>query len=759
MSAGGPETPASPTLGERFDFVVGFLRRRYLVIIVSLLLSLALGASYLFTAPPTYTGSAIMIIETRKGTSALPDSFGGLPPDAAWVETQIGVLKSLNVLSYVVKQLRLADDPQFIRGDTWPLVDKLLARLGWAAPEPKTEAERVGAALGVVSGGLEAKRVGQSYMMRIDFHSQNSEQAAKVANAMIDAYIFDQLNAKYQANRRAGDWLQERLQTLREQAAGAERAVVEFKAKNNIVAAAGTLMNDKRLAEMSSQLATARANMTDVQIRLERIEAVRQAYQEDKPASAADETVSEAMSSTIITKLRDRYLELVSREANWSARYGKNHAAVVNLRTQMRDIRRSILDETGRIEQQYKSEYEIAKKRQDELEKGLTNLVSQSNETNQAQIALFSLEAAAQSYRKIYDSFLQRHTESVQQQTFPISDARAISQATASQTSPQALRVWSMATLAGLLLGAGLGALREMRDRGFRTREQVQSVLATECLALVPLVADRKRFLSAMRSLALPPARTVEFAVGTRSGTRSINSAPKVMRTIVDSPSSHYAEAIRSIKLTVDLTSQADTKIIGLTSCLPSEGKSSLAAATATLIAQGGGRVILVDCDVRHPSLSRALAPDASAGFLDVVAGKLDLANAVWTDPSTHMSFLPAGDPGVPHATEILASDAAKAIFSRFQLEYDYVIVDLAPLVAGVDVRAASRFIDSYVLVIEWGATTIDAVQYALRHAPDVQANIVGAVLNKVNVAAMSRYDRYGANYYHDKVRHPRVMN
>ena len=188
---------------------------------------------------------------------------------------------------------------------------------------------------------------------------------------MIDAYIFDQLNAKYQANRRAGDWLQERLQTLREQAAAAERAVIEFKAKNNIVAASGTLMNEKQLSEMSGQLATARARTSDLQVRLERIEAVRQAYQQDQPASAADETVSEAMSNSIITKLRNQYLDLVNREADWSIRYGKNHTAVVNLRNQIRDIRRSIADELGRIEETFKSEYEIAKKRQDELEKGL----------------------------------------------------------------------------------------------------------------------------------------------------------------------------------------------------------------------------------------------------------------------------------------------------------------------------------------------------------------------------------------------------
>ena len=103
----------------------------------------------------------------------------------------------------------------------------------------------------------------------------------------------------------------------------------------------------------------------------------------------------------------------------------------------------------------------------------------------------------------------------------------------------------------------------------------------------------------------------------------------------------------------------------------------------------------------------------------------------------------------------MLASDAAKSLFATLQIKYDYVIVDLAPLVAGVDVRATSSFINSYVLVIEWGATKIDAVQYALRHAPGVQENIVGAVLNKVNMAAMGRYDSYGANYYYGQPRHP----
>jgi len=741
---------AAPAFAERVDRVIAFLRRQWWIILIFLVLSLPFGAFYHFTAPPTYTASATMMIETRK--SPIPEMLVDAVPDAGWIESQIGILKSQNVAAYVVKQLRLADDPEFSRSDS--ILDKMLVRVGLKTAEPRTEAERASMAIGAVMSQVDVRRVGQSYMMRIDVRWHSPDQAARIANAMVDAYTFEQLNAKYQASRRAGDWLQERLQTLREQTAAAERAVIEFRAKNNIVRANGTLMNEKSLGDISNQLGAARASATDLQIRLERIGAVRQSYQEDQPTSSVDETISEAMSNAIIGGLRARYLDLINREADWSTRYGKNHVAVVNLRNQIRDIRKSIRDELGRIEETTRSEYEIAKKRQAELEKALGGLVSQSTETNQAQITLFSLEATAQSYRKIYDSFLQRHTESLQQQSYPISDARTISPAGgASKTGPQGLKIWMITIFSGGMLGFGIAMLREMMDRGFRTREQVRSILEKDCLALVPLLTDQTApVLSIPASVRMP-----QFAAGI---TRRLSSAghyaaAQILRTVIDAPASAYAEAVRSIKLTVDLNNpEKYTKIIGLTSSLPSEGKSTLAVAMATLIAQSGARVILVDCDVRNPSLSRMLTPDASLGFLDVVAGKTSLADAIWSDATGNMSFLPiVAHSRSANVAEVLASDATKALFGTLQLKYDYVIVDLAPLIATVDVRATSRFIDSYVLVIEWGATKVDAVQYALRNAPDVQANIVGAVLNKVDLASLGRYDSYGANYYYGQSR------
>ena len=238
----GAASPASPTIRERIDFIWAFLRRRYLSIAIGLVLCLPIGGLYLLGTAPTYTATATMMIDTR--SSQLQKSLlGEMTPDAGWIDSQIGVLKSQNVAAYLVKQLHLAEDRAFIRSDPGPF-DRLLARLGLGGPEPQSEAERTAAATAAVSPGLNVRRIGQSYLLSIGYEYKNPDLAIKIANGAIDAYVYEQLNAKYQANRRAGDWLQDRLQALREQAAAAERAVLEFKAKNNIVAAGGGVADE-----------------------------------------------------------------------------------------------------------------------------------------------------------------------------------------------------------------------------------------------------------------------------------------------------------------------------------------------------------------------------------------------------------------------------------------------------------------------------------------------------------------------------------
>ena len=246
---------------------------------------------------------------------------------------------------------------------------------------------------------------------------------------------------------------------------------------------------------------------------------------------------------------------------------------------------------------------------------------------------------------------------------------------------------------------------------------------------------------------------------------RNLESAPKSSRrktiardggafwTVVDAPLSRYTEAVRSIKLANDLNGTLKSnRVVGLTSSVPNEGKSTIAFSLAQLMSQVGARTILVDFDLRNPSLSRTLAPRAKVGLIDVISEKVSLEEAIWEDPSTNLAFLPVVVKfRLAHSTEILGSIQMKKLFEKLRESYDYVVVDLPPLAPIVDVRATSHLIDLFVFVIEWGRTKIDVVEHSLSHAPAVYENLLGVVLNKVDMNIMGRYAGHREQLYYNK--------
>jgi capsular exopolysaccharide synthesis family protein len=212
-----------------------------------------------------------------------------------------------------------------------------------------------------------------------------------------------------------------------------------------------------------------------------------------------------------------------------------------------------------------------------------------------------------------------------------------------------------------------------------------------------------------------------------------------------------FAESIRSIKLATHLSGTEPNKVIGFTSAVPHEGKSTIAAAVSQLAAQAGGRTIIVDCDLRIPSLSRRLAPSATIGIVDVISGARSLEETVWRDPKTNLFFLPAVTKAPLFSSEVLESEATKGLIGRLRENFDFVIVDLPPLVPIVDVRAAAHLVDCMILVIEWGSTKVNVVRHALDSAPNLHHAIVGAVLNKTNMDRLPQYDVQHKSMYKTK--------
>jgi succinoglycan biosynthesis transport protein ExoP len=220
---------------------------------------------------------------------------------------------------------------------------------------------------------------------------------------------------------------------------------------------------------------------------------------------------------------------------------------------------------------------------------------------------------------------------------------------------------------------------------------------------------------------------------------------------VVEEPRSLFAEGFRSIKVAADIASAIkENKIIGVTSSVPKEGKSTIASNLAQLMAHGGKRVILIDGDLRNLTLSRGLARSAKTGLLEVLAGQVEMQQVVYTDTRSGLTFLPAViESRLAHTDEILASKMFKQLLDGLRPNYDYIIVDLPPLAPVSDARATAGIIDSYLYVVEWGRTRVNVVQHQLAAAPELYDRLLGVVLSKANIRILTRYEQYyGRNYY-----------
>jgi polysaccharide biosynthesis transport protein len=721
-------------LGSIFDFA----RRRLWIILSSVLFTSMIGLTYFVAVPAPYIAKAILQIDTRKFQLFQQQTpLGDQMIDAgADVEGHLEALKSENLALAVITELHLADDPEFGLAAAIPIVSNLIE-----TRKPESEAWRLRNALRIFEKRLAIDRQ-SNFLIAISFASANAERSAQIANAVVQSYITQQLDAKYEVTRQGSKWLERRILELRDQVSAAERAVIDYKSEHKIVDAGnGRLTTEQQATDLNNRLTAARTKTLEMRARLGRIDA---ALSDPAKTNLINATADEALSNQLIVKLRTQYLDLAAREAELSEKYGSDHLAVVSVRDNMRRIRTSILNELQRLREAYKSDYEFAHQTEELINQQLQGALAESRSSNEAQVKLANLETSAATYKTLYDTFLRRYSEATEQQSFPYTEARLITAAVPpiKSTYRKSLLIVAMTPFLGLVFGIGLGALLDFLDRGFRTSSEIEAMLGLACIALVPLQRKPADETKNQR----PPT-----IVGPRRGL--ISSELGIVSSVVEQPFSGFAEAIRTIKLAADLNGiSSNNKVVGITSALPDEGKSTIAAALAISIARVGGRALLVDCDLRNPSLSRAIAPNADLGILDVLSGKVALDQALCKDLYLSLAFLPVRSKSrIADSSEILSSSAMKKLFERLRHSYDYIIVDLPPLAPLADARATTHLVDSYLLVVEWGGTSTSIVRHALRTAPRVYERIVGAVLNKVDMKALSLYDGSRAGYYYNK--------
>jgi succinoglycan biosynthesis transport protein ExoP len=712
-----------------------FLGRQWRLIALVTCLAVVLGVAYLAVTPSRYTAQADMIIDTKRVTWTQSElATENRNVEDASVESEIETTKSEKVILGVIRRLQLNEDPEFVgagRGLKRRILS-LLKLVPAADPEPSNE-QVMRRVLAAVKDNLRVTRLGRSYLEQIAFTSLDPDKAAKIADAFADAYIEDQLQAKFEATRRASAWLEQRIGELRQQASDAYKAVQDFKSQNGIIIGVdGKLASEVELDQLGIALAKARADTSQARAKLDRITRVLEQRNDKETFDIPDPVVTDALSNPVITKLRQQFLDDQNRESEWSARYGADHQAARNLRAEMAALQRAIWDEISRIAESYKSELQIAKSQEESIDKRMGEVFQQSGATRQSQVRLRELETAANTYRGIYETFLSRFTQSVQQQSFPSTEARVVTAATppSGPSSPKKSLTLALAGILGFGFGIMAAFAREQMSRQIHTRAQLESLLGTNCLAVIPAFAAKG---SALR----------------KHGTTKESEA---FRQICDvAPFSATAEALRYIKVAIDLHPTGG-KVIGFVSALPGEGKTTVAGGFAAFLAKSGARTLLIDADLRNPSMTRTLGYTEAQGLLELVADKSSFGDLIKTDEKHKFDFLASSTRIRPsNSSDILNSPAVKQMLRTAANDYDYVIVDLPPILPVVDVRAVAHLFDAFVLVVEWGSTSTDEIVKAAAASPVLSERLLGAVLNKADQAVMRRFEGYSDrsyNYY-----------
>lgn len=707
------------------DRVIDVLRRQWPLIAGAVGISVILVLTYLAIAKPMYTANARILMDTRQ-TQVLDKDSGSNTAliDTGYVDSQVEVLNSDDLILSVVRRLHLTDDPEFNGskpGLLGMIVGHIMSLFGPSEPPSQERIEH--AAVELVQRNLRVERVLTTYVLSLSYRSESPEQAAKIANAIADTYIVGALEAKYQSTKRATEWLQQRSAELSQQASASDRAVQSFKAEHSMVGTSRGLMSEQQLSDLNTQLVQARAATAEAKARLDRIDTI-------SDQDLAQSTVTDALNNTVITRLRAQYLDLQGQYADWSRRYGKTHQATVNLGNKMDEVRKAIADEVRRIGDAYRSDYEIAKSREGSLESNLKDLVAQAGHIGQAEVKLRDLESAADTYRNLYNNFLEKLQSATQNQSFPISEARLISTATKpdKKSSPKTVLALVGGLVGGLCLGFGAAFARELLNDVLRTPAEVEDELGIKCLGVLPEIRPSRKVSASPRA----------------------TNAPPVSRYVLDHPFSRFAETLRNIKVSVDVARLTrDVKVIGIVSSLPKEGKTTVAANFAHLIAMTGHRTLLIDGDLHTRSLTRELAPNARTGLVEALSDPHRFESQLQRSKETGLDFLPSiFATRMVNSADIMASKAMEDLLALLREHYEYIVIDLAPVMPVADSKAMSFLIDAMVYVIEWGKTTRSALQESIAGSEVLHKKLLGTVLNRADPKMLKRIEAYKGKHH-----------
>jgi succinoglycan biosynthesis transport protein ExoP len=699
----------SSLLPDPRSLLIIFWRRIWTFLIV---FAVIMGAAiaYATFAPKLYTSTASVLIEPRKADIVMPKEVA--QPDQAapadFIDTQILVLDSAQLSEKVVAALGLTEDAQFGGGAS----DQV------EAPSPAQIRLRLATSAQRLQSAVNIRRAGQTSLIEIAVSTRSPAQSARIANEYVNQYLLSISNAKQAADQQENAQIDSRLGQLRVEAETADRNLQMYKIANGLMSSEGATMAEQEASTLNQQVAAARASLAERQGRLA---AARR--QLTKGGGGSD--VASALSSGTIGALRQQEADSSRTLAQLHSRYGPRHPAIAQEEQRLADVQRQIQLEIDRILSSLEAEVNVAAS-------GLSSLLSSQGQSRSrlagnasAQVGYMELERKATAARTIYEAFLNKSRgtaarDGIQQPLASLSSPAVAATAPSSPNVRLAYLVGFMSALTAALLAV---ALAEFLDGGIRTKLDVERRLGARYLGAVP---DVESTLDGLRSTEEPHDY------------------------IVSHPLSTFAEALRSLRASVTLRGNRRPKVIAVTSALPREGKTTTAVSLARTLAMSGASTVLVDCDIRRHSASDILLEGREGHLLDVLAGTALLENSLLPDSATDLQIL--GTHRSPEdGRDLLAPGLVGPLLAALRTQFEYVVIDTAPVLGIADARSVASQADAVILLARWRRTSLRAADTALDLLMGTQAKVVGVALTMVDIrkfGSTGQEDVYG---YHKK--------
>ncbi|MGK9168512.1 polysaccharide biosynthesis tyrosine autokinase [Inquilinus limosus] len=715
-------TPNSAHHTRNLQDYLRILRRRKLAVWIPVAAAMGIAAFLYTQAQPRYVAEVVIALDVRRVQVLPADAVvSPLPQDSPVLQTELDVISSRTMADRVADILEHKGyQPADIAP---PLAETFRQRIerwigdGWQAvvgppspdqSEPQSEAEETPIRRDVIDrllGDLQVSNDGRSYTIFISYTAEDPEFAATAANAFGEAYLSYQASVQSEATRQASEWLGAKLDDLRQRLEASEAAAERFRRDAGLIESDGMTLATQRINALNIELVQARSSRADAEARLETARTLSRSEE-------GLDNFAQVLNSGTIQALRAEQARVERSLSELQDTGAVKSSQLPSFQSQLVSLKQQIATEVERILKSLENELDVAQRKEAAILAAFQEAGDDLTKTSDARVQLNQLEREATADRTIYETYLNRYKQTIEQEGYAIREARMVSEAEPPSVpaSPKLVPYAALGLLAGLGLGFGLALLRESTDDRVRSPSDLESAIGLPVIDLVPRIRGAKR-----------PTAVSAF--------------------VLDQPRSAFSEAIRALRSTLQLApATRRAQVLMFTSVHAGEGKTSLAVSLARSVARTGLKVIVVDADLRKPAIAEQFGTATALPLPDVIGGVQSFEEAIQVDPRSQAHFIapaPSGDSfdfilGGVHLREALAN---------LRKRYDLIILDTAPASTSTDAAQMGGLADAVILVVRWGRTTTQAIATTVRQLAFRGVTVSGVILNGVPSGRQGRYE------------------